>query len=63
MVERIPLEGHPEAFQLSLEDRRCFVNVPDAHEVTVLDLAQRQGARELEGRGSRCEFPDDARSG
>ncbi len=38
--ERIELEGHPESFQLDLEASRAFVNVPDAHQVAVIDLAE-----------------------
>jgi len=34
------LPGHPEAFQLEKNGTRIFVNVPDAHEVAVLDRAK-----------------------
>jgi hypothetical protein len=40
VVERIELAGHPESFQLDQETSRTFVNVPDAHQVAVIDLAQ-----------------------
>jgi hypothetical protein len=40
VLERIPLDGHPEAFQLGLGDGRAFVNVPGAHQVAVIDLAK-----------------------
>jgi hypothetical protein len=40
VVERIELAGHPESFQLDQEASRAFVNVPDAHQVAVIDLAQ-----------------------
>jgi hypothetical protein len=42
----IGLAGHPEAFQLAPRSARVFVNVPDAGEVAVVDLAAgRQVAR------------------
>ena len=37
-VERkLPLEGHPESFQLEVKGKRIFANVPDAKHVAVLD--------------------------
>jgi DNA-binding beta-propeller fold protein YncE len=33
----IRLPGHPESFQLERGGRRIFVNVPDAHQITVVD--------------------------
>jgi len=43
LVKRIPLQAHPEGFQLDPERRRAFVNVPDAHQIAVVDLeADRQ---------------------
>jgi YVTN family beta-propeller protein len=38
LVSRIPLRAHPEGFQLDPERRRAFVNVPDAHQIAVVDL-------------------------
>jgi len=42
VVARIPLEGHPEGFQLAADGRRAFVNVPGARHVAVVDLDQRK---------------------
>src|SRR5262245_3803647 len=36
-VGEIDLKGHPEGFQLEPSGKRMFVNVPDAHEIAVLD--------------------------
>jgi hypothetical protein len=33
----LPLAGHPEGFALDTDGPRLFVNVPDAHQVAVLD--------------------------
>jgi DNA-binding beta-propeller fold protein YncE len=40
VVERIEVEGHPEGFQVSPESERVFVNVPDAHQISVIDLGK-----------------------
>jgi hypothetical protein len=40
VVERIALEGHPESFQLDPDSGRVFVNVPDAHQIAVIHLAE-----------------------
>jgi DNA-binding beta-propeller fold protein YncE len=36
-VANIPLDGHPESFQLDTNDKRIYVNVPTASQVAVLD--------------------------
>ena len=42
VVATIALPGHPESFQLEEHGKRVFVNVPDAHEVVVVDRAERR---------------------
>jgi hypothetical protein len=42
LKERISLPGHPESFQLEHDGQRIFVNVPDAHEITVVDRSTGQ---------------------
>lgn len=43
MIASIPLRAHPESFRLTADGRYAYVNVPDAHEVAVIDmLANRQ---------------------
>jgi DNA-binding beta-propeller fold protein YncE len=45
VLSRILLQAHPEGFQLDPENRRAFVNVPDARQVAVVDMdAGRQTA-------------------
>src|SRR5205085_353148 len=39
VVSSIPLPGHPEAFALEAAGPRLFVNIPDSHQVAVLDRA------------------------
>jgi len=37
IVANIPLQAHPEAFQIDPASRRIFVNVPDARQIAVVD--------------------------
>ncbi len=41
LVDRIPLAGHPEAFQLEADGPRIFVNVPSAGRIAVVDRSRR----------------------
>jgi DNA-binding beta-propeller fold protein YncE len=44
-IADIPLKAHPESFQLAATNQQIFVNVPDAHEIAVIDReARRQTA-------------------
>ena len=38
-IGEIALKGHPESFRLDASGMRIFVNVPDAHEIAVIDRA------------------------
>jgi len=38
-VADIPIKEHPESFQLERDGRHIFINVPDAHEIAVVDRA------------------------
>ena len=40
-IAEIPLDGHPESFQLERTGKRIFVNVPTAGEIEVLDREKR----------------------
>ena len=51
----IRLPGHPESFQLERGGPRIFVNVPDAHQITVVDRSTGRAGGEL-GLG-RCAEP------
>ena len=44
-IRDIPLKNHPESFQVSPNDGRIYVNVPDAKEVAVVDP---RAARQIE---------------
>jgi DNA-binding beta-propeller fold protein YncE len=52
----ISLKGHPEGFQIDETGTQVFVNVPDAREISVVDLATRStGSLPTQGAGSN--FP------
>jgi YVTN family beta-propeller protein len=52
----IRLKGHPESFQINETGNQVFVNVPDAHEITVVDLAA-AGSQSLPTPDARANFP------
>jgi DNA-binding beta-propeller fold protein YncE len=52
----IRLKGHPESFQIDETGTQVFVNVPEAHEVTVVDLAA-MDSRSLPTPGLGSNFP------
>lgn len=41
-TRHITLRAHPESFQLAGDGRMAYVNLPDAHEIAVVDLAAGQ---------------------
>src|SRR5271163_5363017 len=52
----IALKGHPESFQIGETVTQVFVNVPDAHEIAVVDLAA-SGSQSLPAGSARSNFP------
>jgi DNA-binding beta-propeller fold protein YncE len=56
-VEDIKLPGHPESFQLDPKTDRVFVNVPDAHQVAVVDLKSRKQVSAWKTPGLGSNFP------
>ena len=52
----IRLKGHPESFQIDETGTRVFVNVPDAREIEVVDLAAGT-SRSLPTPGAGSNFP------
>lgn len=45
LVGRVPLDGHPESFQLDRAGRRAYVNVPSAQQVAVVDVRRLQARK------------------
>lgn len=56
-VADLALPGHPEGFQLDPATGRAFVNVPDAHQITVVDLGSGQASGKWQVPGARSNFP------
>jgi DNA-binding beta-propeller fold protein YncE len=50
------LKAHPEGFQIDETGTQAFVNVPDAHEITIVDLAA-AGSQSLPLQNVRANFP------
>jgi YVTN family beta-propeller protein len=53
----IRLPGHPESFQLAATRGKAFVNVPDAHQVAVVDLAAHKLSASWKMPSMRSNFP------
>ncbi len=53
----IALKAHPESFQLDASGGRAFVNVPDAHEIAVVDLALGRQTASWTVLDLRANFP------
>jgi hypothetical protein len=66
VLQRIPLPTHPESFQLDSNKGRAFVNLPDAHQIAVVDLNARQkiAGRQVPDRlGANFQMALDAARG
>jgi hypothetical protein len=55
-IADIRLKAHPEGFQIDETGIQVFVNVPDAREIEIVDLAS-QASRSLSTQGARSNFP------
>ncbi len=56
-IADIALSAHPESFQLEPTGRRIFVNVPDAHQIVVIDRAAGTSAATWSTAPLRANFP------
>jgi DNA-binding beta-propeller fold protein YncE len=52
----IRLKAHPESFQIDESGTRVFVNVPDAHDIEIVDLAA-GSVRSVPTQGAGSNFP------
>ena len=55
-IADIHLKAHPEGFQIDETGSQVFVNVPDAHEISVVDLAT-GSTQSLPTQGAGSNFP------
>ena len=56
-VADIRLKAHPESFQIDESGTRAFVNVPDAKEIEVVDLAKGKAIGTFPTQGHHANFP------
>lgn len=56
-VASIPLEAHPEGFQVEPASQRIYVNVPDAGQIAVIDAASGKQIATWPTRDARANFP------
>jgi hypothetical protein len=56
-VAVIRLPAHPEGFQIDPSSGRAYVNIPDAHQVAVIDLDARRVVASWPARNARENFP------
>jgi len=57
VIARIPLDAHPESFQIAADGKRCWVNVPGAHSIAVVDLEARRVVRSIRVDAARANYP------
>jgi hypothetical protein len=56
-IAEIPLDGHPESFQLERKGKRIFVNVPTAGAIEVLDREKRLVLTRWKLTAAAANFP------
>jgi DNA-binding beta-propeller fold protein YncE len=57
VVSRVKLPAHPEGFGIDPAAHRAYVNVPDAHEIAVLDLEAGRQTATWQVPGLRASYP------
>jgi len=57
LVADIPLDDHPESFQLSKKQNRIYINVPGANEIEVADLSTNKPIAKWTNKGASSNFP------
>jgi YVTN family beta-propeller protein len=56
-IADIPLKAHPESFQLAPKSHQIFVNIPDAREISVVDVLSGQQKGSWPAGDARGNFP------
>ena len=57
VVSRARLPAHPEGFAIDVATHRAYVNVPDAHQIAVVDLATGRQTATWQVPGLRASYP------
>jgi DNA-binding beta-propeller fold protein YncE len=56
-LEDIKLSGHPESFQIDPKTERAYINIPDAHQIAVVDLQSHKQIATWKTPGLGSNFP------
>lgn len=56
-VASIPLDDHPESFQLSKKENRIYINVPGVNEIEVADLSSHSVIAKWKNTNASSNFP------
>jgi hypothetical protein len=56
-LDDIKLPGHPESFQIDPKTQRAYINIPDAHQVAVVDLRSRKQISSWKVPALAANFP------
>jgi len=56
-ITSIPLDGHPESFQLDKKQNRIYINVPDEDEIEVADLITHAIISKWKNTAASSNFP------
>ncbi|MEP7233319.1 MAG: YncE family protein [Ginsengibacter sp.] len=57
LISQIKLSGHPESFQLDKSAKKIYVNVPDAHQIEVIDLSKNVVSEKWMMKQAKLNFP------
>ena len=58
LVDTIPLDGHPESFQISNESQhRIFVNVPESNSISIIDTQKKSVVAKWSNNGMSGNYP------
>jgi len=57
LVANIPLDGHPESFQLAKRQDRIYINVPDANEIEVVQVSANRVIAKWKNINASSNFP------
>jgi DNA-binding beta-propeller fold protein YncE len=56
-ISEVPLDGHPESFQIAATSNDIYINVPDAGQMVIADRQSGRVIRKVAARGLRANFP------
>jgi hypothetical protein len=57
VIAKIPLQAHPEGFRIDPSSGRTYINIPDAHQIAVVDLDARRVVATWPTHNASANFP------